>query len=251
MTTISIPVAGSPMEIYLDGPDRSAPGPAIVLMYHRDGIDAFTRGVAAKLAAAGYLVAVPDVSHRVARDIPMADRKSFLKDSEVVTDIRATCDYLRGRPDVDGRKLIIMGHCMGGRMALLGAGALSDFCGAIVYYGGGAHLAWGDSRGNEAQTPFDRLRDIRCPLIGFFGNLDKNPSPEQVDRIAAELTQHGIAHDFHRYPEAGHGFQNRMPGTRGEQAAAEDSWAKTFAFLDAVLKRSPAVSPVLTEAHNV
>ena len=73
--------------------------------------------------------------------------------------------------------------------------------------------------------------DIRCPVIGFFGNLDKNPSPEQVDRIDAELTRHGIVHNFHRYDNAGHGFQNRLPGTAGEQAAAADAWAKTFAFL--------------------
>jgi len=157
----------------------------------------------------------------------MADRKQFLKDSEVVADIRAAADYLRGRRDVDKNKLIIMGHCMGGRMALLGAGALPDFKGAVVYYGGGAHLSWGD----EGKTPFDALRDIRIPVVGFFGNLDKNPSPEQVDRIDAELTRHGITHTFHCYDNAGHGFQNRTPGTAGEQAAAADSWAKTFAFL--------------------
>ncbi len=230
-TTISVPVHGSPMDVYLDGPERSAPGPAIVLMYHRGGIDDFTRRVAGKLAAEGYLVAVPDVSHRVARDIPMPDRKKFFKDSEVAGDIRAACDYLRSRPDVDKNKLVIMGHCMGGRMALLGAGTLSGFKGVVVYYGGGVHLSWGD----EANTPFDTLRDIAVPVIGFFGNRDKNPSPEQVDHIDAELTRHGIVHDFHRYDDAGHGFQNRIPGTPAEQAAAQDSWAKTFRFLDSVL----------------
>ena len=219
------------MDIYLDGPARNVPGPAIVLMYHRGGIDDFTKRVAGKLAASGYLVAVPDVSHRVARDIPMSDRKKFLSDSEVVTDIRAAADYLRGRPDVDADKLILMGHCMGGRMALLGAGVLPEFKGVVVYYGGGVHLSWGD----EARTPFDTLRDIRVPVIGFFGNLDKNPSPEQVDRIDAELTRHGVSHSFHRYGEAGHGFQNRMPGTAGEQAAAMDSWERTFAFLKAIV----------------
>ena len=219
------------MDVYLDGPDRNAPGPAIVLMYHRDGIDDFTKRVAGKLLAAGYLVAVPDVSHRVARDIPMADRKKFLKDSEVVADIRAAVDYLCERPDVDKDKLILMGHCMGGRMALLGAGALPEFKGVVVYYGGGVHLSWGE----EARTPFDTLRDIRIPVIGFFGNLDKNPSPEHVDRIDAELTQHGVSHSFHRYDNAGHGFQNRTPGTPGEQAAASDSWERTFAFLKATV----------------
>jgi carboxymethylenebutenolidase len=230
-TTVSVPVRQSPMEIYLDGPERNAPGSAIVLMYHRGGIDDFTKRVASKLSAAGYLVAVPDVSHRIAREIPMTDRKKFLKDSEVVADIRAAADYLRGRPDVDKDKLILMGHCMGGRMALLGAGVIPDFKGVVVCYGGGVHLSWGD----EAKTPFDTLRDIRVPVIGFFGNLDKNPSPEQVDCIDVELTRHGVSHSFHRYDDAGHGFQNRTPGTPGEQAAAADSWERTFVFLKAVV----------------
>lgn len=230
-TTISVSVDERPMDVYIDAPDRSAPGPAIVLMYHRDGLDAFTKGVAAKLAAAGYLVAVPDVSHRVAPDIPMSDRKQFLKDSEVVADIHATVDFLRTRSNVDGNRLVIMGHCMGGRMTLLGAGRVPEFSGAVVYYGGGVHLSWG----GENETPFDTLHNIRCPVIGFFGKLDKNPSPEQVDRIDAELMRHGIAHDFHRYDNAGHGFQNRSPGTPGERAAAEDSWSKTFGFLKSVL----------------
>jgi carboxymethylenebutenolidase len=219
------------MDIYLDGPARNVPGPTIVLMYHRGGIDDFTKRVAGKLAASGYLVAVPDVSHRVVRDIPMSDRKKFLKDSEVVADIRAAVDYLRGRPDVDTDKLVLMGHCMGGRMALLGAGVLPEFKGVVVYYGGGVHLSWGD----ETKTPFDTLRDVRAPVVGFFGNLDKNPSPEQVDLIDAELTRHGVSHSFHRYDDAGHGFQNRMPGTAGEQAAATDSWEQTFAFLKATV----------------
>jgi len=230
-TTVSVPVGQGAMEIYLDGPARNTPGPAIVLMYHRGGIDDFTKRVADKLAAAGYLVAVPDVSHRIARDIAMSDRKKFLKDSEVMADIRTAVDYLRGRPDVDKDKLILMGHCMGGRMALLGAGVLAEFKGVVVYYGGGVHLSWGD----EARTPFDTLRDIHVPVIGFFGNLDQNPSPEQVDRIDAELTRHGVSHSFHRYDGAGHGFQNRILGTPGEQAAASDSWQRTFAFLKATV----------------
>ena len=228
----SVLVDGHPMNIYLDAPARGAPGPAIVYLYHRDGIDAFTKRIAARLAEAGYLVAVPDVSHRSSRDVPMPDRKQLLKDSEVTADIRATVAFLRARPDVQRDQLVIMGHCMGGRMAMLGAGRIPEFCGAVIYYGGGVHLSWG----GETRTPFDDLGNIRFPLIGFFGNKDKNPSSEQVDRMDEELTRYSVPHTFHRYGDAGHGFQNRIPGTPSESAAAQDSWEKTFAFLRSVLK---------------
>lgn len=226
-TSTTIMVGGSPMEVRLHGPVRDKPGPAILLMYHRGGFDAFTSKVVDRLSEAGYLVATPDVSHRVSRDIAMEDRKQYFKDSEVVADIAATLDHLAMRGDVDASRIVLMGHCMGGRMTMLGAGALDRFRAAIVLYGGGVHLSWG----NEGWTPLERLGNIACPLIGFFGGLDKNPTPEQVDRMEATLAAAGVGHVFHRYPDAGHGFQNRNPGTPGDQAAAADSWAKTFRFL--------------------
>lgn len=226
-TTTSITVGGSPMDIYVEAPPRTQRGPAILLMYHRTGLDDFTKGQAARLAANGYLVAAPDVSHRLSRDIAMPDRKQYFKDSEVVADMAATVDYMIDRRDVAPGALAIMGHCMGGRMTMLGAATVQRFCAAVVYYGGGGHLSWGD----EGWTPLDRLGDIKCPMIGFFGDNDTNPTPDHVNTIDAVLSRHGVPHDFHRYPDAGHGFVQRTSGTPGEQAAAADSWARTLAFL--------------------
>jgi carboxymethylenebutenolidase len=227
-----IPVQNSTMDVYVDGPQRKTRGPAIILMYHRGGIDKFTKFIIERLVGAGYVVAAPEISHRAPQDIPVAERKAFLKDSEVVADIRATLDYLRSRPDVAADQIAIMGHCMGGRVALLAAGSLPEFRAAIAYYGGSVEKSWGE---NQGPTPMERLRNIRCPVIGFFGNKDVHPSPEIVNRIDAELTKHNVTHDFHRYPDVGHGFQNPARDTPQERHAAEDSWVKTLAFLRKVL----------------
>jgi carboxymethylenebutenolidase len=96
----------------------------------------------------------------------------------------------------------------------------------IDYYGGSVARSWG-----EGPTPFDALRNIACPIIGFFGNEDRHPSPEDVNHIDAELTHCGIAHEFHRYDGIGHGFQNPAHDSPQERAAAEDAWMKTFTFL--------------------
>lgn len=223
---VKIRVGHSTMDVCLGAPVRKARGPAIVLMYHRGGIDSFTSDVVERLVGGGYLVAVPDVYHNCPSAIPLSERKSHLKDSEIVADVQATIDLLRRRADVDADRLVVMGHCMGGRMALLAAGRLPGFCGVVVYYGGSVMRSWGDGA-----TPFEGLRNIRCPVIGFFGDEDRHPSPEDVDQIDAELCKHGIEHDFHRYPKVGHGFQNPAHDTPQERAAAEDGWAKTFEFL--------------------
>jgi carboxymethylenebutenolidase len=227
-----VPVQGSTMDVYVDGPPRQKPGPAIVLMYHRGGIDDFTKFIVGRLVNEGYVVAAPEISHRCPQEIPVADRKAFLKDSEVVADIQATLDYLRSRPDVAADQIAIMGHCMGGRVALLAAGSLPEFRAVVVYYGGSVEKSWGD---NQGPTPMERLRNIRCPVIGFFGDNDVHPSPEIVNQIDAELTRHKVEHVFYRYPNVGHGFQNPARKTPEERAAAEDSWQKTSDFLRKVV----------------
>jgi carboxymethylenebutenolidase len=227
-TTEIITVRGSPMDIYVEAPRRAAPGPAILLMYHRGGIDEFTKMLVGRYAQGGYLVAVPDVSHRTSRDVPMAERKQFFKDSEVVADMHASVEFLRARKDVDPERIVILGHCMGGRMCLMGAAMIDAFKGAIVFYGGGVMLSWGD----EGWTPFEKLGNIKCPVIGFFGNKDTNPSPANVDAIDGELTKHRVAHTFHRYPDVGHGFQH--PADPQEEFASGDAWIKVFAFLRSV-----------------
>ncbi len=212
--------------VYLGAPERQAPGPAIVLLFHRSGIDEFTKSVVERLAGQGYLVAAPDVYHRCPAGTPPAERKALLRDREVVADVAATVDHLCVRRDVAANRTAVMGHCMGGRMALLSAGRLPRFRACIVYYGGSVNRAWGDG-----PTAFETLRNINCPVLGFFGNLDKHPSPADVDQIDAELTAHAIAHTFHRYVDVGHGFQNPEHDTPAERAASEDAWEKTFAFL--------------------
>lgn len=227
-----IAVQNSKMDLYVDGPERKTRGPAIVLMYHRGGIDKFTKFIIERLVGVGYVVAAPEISHRAPQDIPVSERKAFLKDTEVLADIRATLDYLKSRPDVAADQIAIMGHCMGGRVALLAAGSLPELRAAIVYYGGSVEKSWGE---NQGPTPMERLRNIRCPVIGFFGNKDVHPSPEIVNQIDAEMTKHNVAHDFNRYPDVGHGFQNPARDTPEERHAAEDSWNKTAAFLRKVL----------------
>ena len=73
--------------------------------------------------------------------------------------------------------------------------------------------------------------DRMLALLGIFGNDDRAPSPEQVDRHEAELKKHGKSHEFYRYDGAGHGiFYWHRPLYRPEQAM--DGWDKVFAFLE-------------------
>ena len=227
-TVERVSVDGSLMDVHVYEPAQREAAPVIVLMYPRSGLDGFPQRIAAAFAAEGFRVAVPEISHRQNPVIPIRDRKQFLKDAEIVADIRATLAFLS-----PGNAAFIMGHCMGGRHALLGASCIPEIAGAIAYYSADMFEAWGGSA-----TPFDLLENIRCPVIGFFGAKDRNPSPEDVDKIKQRLSANGIEHVFHRYPDVGHAFQQNAARSPEEQRAAADSSAKTIEFLRAIVARA-------------
>jgi carboxymethylenebutenolidase len=227
ITSETLAVNDHPMEVQVGVPEGKGPFPALLMMYHRGGFDRFTRNRLEALVAEGFLTVAPDIYHRAPKDAE--DRKAYLKDSDAIAAIKAAYAYAERHPQTAKGKIGIIGHCMGGRLTLQGATVLPDLKVAAVFYGGGVFVSWG----NEGTPPSDFLGDIRCPVIGFFGNLDKNPSPEDVNKIDETLTRHKVPHVFHRYPNVGHGFQQIALGRGGEaeRAASDDAWAKMKAFV--------------------
>lgn len=231
--TIYLEVAGRTMDVLVASPPGKGPFPGVLLMFHRGGMDACTAHYVQELPRAGYMTIVPNFYHHCPKDVPLHDCKQFLKDTEVTREIAAAADYALGRPDIDPSRFFIMGHCMGGRLTFLGASTKPVFTAAIAYYGGGMMTHWGES----APTPFELIGNIQCPVYGFFGDLDRNPSPADVDRFESELARHNIPYLFHRYPNVDHGFQNPARGTPrapAELAAADEAWAKMLALMSAV-----------------
>ena len=74
-------------------------------------------------------------------------------------------------------------------------------------------------------------------MLGIFGNEDQNPSPADVDDLDAALTKAGVAHEFHRYDGAGHGFQDHSNAERYRATQADDAWQKIYDFLGRTLKQ--------------
>ena len=76
----------------------------------------------------------------------------------------------------------------------------------------------------------DLAPNIKCPVIGFFGNEDQNPSPEDVNDYCRALTDAGVEHEFHRYDYAGHAFQSFNIEEKYSEDASEDAWTKVLDF---------------------
>jgi carboxymethylenebutenolidase len=225
-------VDGRDMTIYTSVPAAKGPVPAIVVIQHQGGVDEFVEEMTERVASAGYVGAAPDLYHRDGPDCrdDGPTRRARLLDVNVVKDVNATVDFLQRHSAVDGRRLGIVGFCMGGRVAYLMAAAQAAFRVAVDYYGGNIMVPWG-----SGPAPFERTAEIQCPLMGFFGEDDANPSPADMRKLDAELTRFGKTHEFYAYPGANHAFMNRR-GARYHAQADRDSWPKALAFFEKHLR---------------
>ena len=224
----TVEVGGKPMRICIGVPEGEGPHASVVVMCHISGLDAFTEDRVDRLAASGYVAAAPDIFHYHDWVEEREARRATLQDKRVLADIEATLAHIDATEAVDPGRTAILGHCMGGRTAMLGAGTFERFTALVDYYGGNTMVSWGEGQG---PTPFERIPNIRASVIGFFGLEDANPSPADVDKTEAELKKHGIACEFHRYEGADHAFQNYTNPARYNEAAALDSWNRTLHFL--------------------
>ena len=235
----TVDVRGSSMEVFLFEPEGPGPHPGLVQCQHIPGghtgveNDTFTLATAERYAENGYVVAVPFIFHWWPKEDEMEVKRKEFRDDWTIPDLAAAYDLLAGLDNVDGDRIGIVGHCWGGRVAWVGAGSDPRYKALAVFYGGRIKLVMGE--GNP--PAIDLAPEINCPVIGFFGNDDTNPSPEDVDDYDAALTKAGVEHTFYRYDGAGHAFQSFNNEKLFRPEASEDAWEKALAFFAEKLKK--------------
>ena len=231
-------VQGSPMEALVFMPEGDGPAPGIVVAQHlpiaHEGLekDPFTIDVGEKLQKAGYAAIIPFIFHWWPPETDIEIKRDEWNDDKTVADLDSAYKFLTGLDGVDASRTGIMGHCWGGRVTWLGACHNPDYKAAVVLYGGRIKLGMGEG----CPAPIDLAGNMKCAVMGIFGNDDQNPSPADVADLDAALTKAGVEHVFHQYDGAGHGFQDFVNKERFRKEQTEDSWAKLLAFLDGKLK---------------
>ncbi len=197
-------VDGSNMPLYLSVPESGGPVPGIVVVHGQSGLENFIKDTTQMLALQGYAAVAPNLYHRDGPDCKDDNptRKARLRDPSIIKDIEGAIGFLKNHSRVDRRKLGIVGFCMGGRLVYLMSAASKDLKAGVMFYGGGTI---------------------------HFGAEDKNPSPEDMRKLAAELTKFGKAHEFHTYSGAAHAFVN-TGSTNYRPHAAALSWPKATEF---------------------
>lgn len=242
------PADGSPAEMPVfiarpQGPTRVR-RPALLLIQEIFGINPHIQDVVQRFAAQGYVVVAPDLFYRSGHWHSFtyeADQREAIKpmlglltEELVMGDVTAALDFLAAQPDVDPDRIGVVGYCYGGRISLLTAMRLPERVkAAALYYGGGLVT-------DQPDAPVNRVGSIRCPVIGFYGALDKHIPQAQVERLEQALTAAGVNNEIYCYPDADHGFACDARASYGARAA-QDAWQRTLRLFEAQLGPVPAV----------
>ncbi|SEF37269.1 carboxymethylenebutenolidase [Amycolatopsis pretoriensis] len=204
----------------------SGRGPGLVLVQEIFGLDDYLRSVAAGLAAAGYVVAVPELFWRTAPGWSSThDEAGVAASMEVssefdaalgLSDVLETVAHLRSSPSVTGG-VGVLGFCLGGSLAFAAAAA-GDPDVAVSFYG---------------STVAGRIADltrVTCPIQFHFGGQDPYIPRTDVAVVEAAVAGHPGA-EIHVQEEAGHAFHNNVAPMFHHPEAAARAWDLTTEFL--------------------
>jgi carboxymethylenebutenolidase len=255
MTTGMVKYAGhngDQLEAYFAQPNGDGPFPSVVVIHHLPGWDEWTTEVVRKLAHHGYAAVSPHLYSRTGLSPQEAGAAAYRglqqggptigqPDDQAMGDIEASASWLKARNTSNGRVGCI-GFCSGGRLAYMAASQVPSLAAAVDCWGGAVTPSprWPTGAAHPV-APIELTSQIRCPLLGIFGNDDQFPTPQEVDQIEQALKDAGKEYEFHRYDGAGHGFfATDRPMSRPEQA--KDAWEKVFAFYAKHLNAPAAAS---------
>jgi carboxymethylenebutenolidase len=217
---------------YLAHPERSEPGPALLLVHQNTGVTDYLKIEALKFAKLGYatvapnlyeLLGFPGATHiHTGREI-----QAKTLDADLVRVIGEGWRYLLKRSDVDPARVAVAGYCMGGRIGIHFVAATPAVRAFVGYYPTVRDEA---VTGMRPRRPWEAARDIKCPSIVLYDAHDWVTTIPIQERMWEAFRANGQKLEWHFFPFGGHGFVD--PGAAGYQPhVAELAWPLVVDFL--------------------
>ena len=222
---VPIRLPGGEMRAYVavprDGPAKRA---GVIVIHENRGLNPHIEDVARRVALAGFTAigvdmlsaqgGTPADEDRARGMIAKVDRAA------AIADLSAVVDWLRARPDANGRVGTI-GFCWGGGMANALAVAVPSLDAAVPFYG--------------VAPPSADVARIRARLLLHYAGNDPRINAG-IEGYEAALKAAGVAYTAHVYEGTEHAFHSDTAGARYNETAAKLAWTRTIAFLRSVLR---------------
>ena len=218
---------------YLAHPKEPGAHPGVVVLHERWGLTGQIKGVADRLAAAGYVALAPDLFEgKIPGDAGWAHQFEMdLNENRAQRHIRDAVARLRSPEGAGGARVGLLGFGMGGHLALESALAGADIQAAIMFYG-------------KVETSPRTLSKLEVPLLGIFGRDDRVVPREEAEAFRDALKSAGKKATIVVLADAQHGFFNEeRPSYNPEDSVG--AWAHTTSFFAEHLQlASPAANPL-------
>jgi carboxymethylenebutenolidase len=201
----------------------------IVILPDVRGLYRFYEELALRFAERGYPAVAIDYFGRTAgvdkRDdeFPFMEHVAQTTPAGVQRDVAAAAAWLRSPEGGSRTHIFTVGFCFGGRNSWLSAAGGHDLAGAIGFYG-----MPGERNGQPG--PIDRAGEISAPILAFQAGADEHITAADNAAFDAALNEAGVEHEVVTFEGAPHSFFDRHHADF--QAASDDAWQRTLAFID-------------------
>jgi len=195
---------------------------SVVVIQEWWGLNDQIRGVADRLAKAGFTALVPDL-YRGKSTVEAEEAHhlmSGLNFGEAASqDVRGAIQYLKAR----GGKVGVTGYCMGGALTVLGLTMAPEADAGVIWYG-------------YPPLEYVDASKIKAPVMAHWATQDQAFAIAGVDALEEKLRGAGVRYEGHRY-QAHHAFANetaqgpgRIPITQYDAVWAQLAWDRTLRF---------------------
>lgn len=213
----------------------AGPSPGVVLIPDVWGVSELYDRLAGRLAEQGFAVLQIDPYRKTGRGdfSDPAGAMAFIRelsDPLVLETVQEGLDALAIHPAVAGRKVGVIGFCMGGMYALHAACSCTGLSAAAPFYGMIRNEP-GLDPAHKPRAALEGIPELSCPLLGLYGEEDAIIPVRDVGDLKKALAAAPHPGEIHLYPGAGHAFMNDTRPDAYRPEAAEDAWAKLIPFL--------------------
>jgi carboxymethylenebutenolidase len=230
--TVQITAAERKIPGYLARPAGKGRHPVVFVNSEIFGVHEWVKDICRRLAKAGYVALAPDFFVRAGDPSKTTDFKVIMDivkatpGDQVTSDTAASLKFLAAQPYADMKRMGVTGFCWGGGATWLCCERFGEFKAGVAWYG---PLKPG---GYPRTAPIELVKDLKAPVLGLYGGLDKGISAKDVDDMRAALKAAGKNDEIIVYPNADHGFLADYRSSYNAEAAA-DGWKKMLAFFKA------------------
>jgi dienelactone hydrolase len=191
--------------IILEPTTGTAPFPAVVVSHGKGGsATGYSRNAGQKFRAQGALVIATNYTHaQVPSGLPMGGNggtsaENMLRAAKVLA-------LLQCLPNADLTRVAAHGHSQGAFITGQLVGTWPDVF-AVASHSAGGVSETGSVNDNVPTTTEAAARNITAPYQLHHGNMDEIVDLSVGQNMNAILTETGVAHEMHIYPDAGHAY---------------------------------------------